>query len=191
MRTKGSYSKNRGFVLVTVIIFGGILMTGGILALRSAKMILEESMITAERLRIENAAAQASALAGEWFRLNIKHMDKENYFALSAAPAAALDLDFPAAFFEIMEEEYPDYNFSCRTLDLHYSDENTAAADLLRVPRIPPGGTAENAVERAYIQKVTVTPIDNKNAAYTHTKSLRAIKEASGDIRCVVVGVTD
>ncbi len=191
MRIKGSCSKNRGFVLAAVLIIGGILTACTILALRSAKMMHEECMITAERLRIENAAAQASALAEEWFRINIKKMDEENYFSLSAEPAAALDLDFPATFFKIMEEEYPDYNFSCRTLDLHYSDENAAAAGLLRVPRIPPGETEKNAVERAYIQKVTVTPIDNKNAAYTHTKSLRAIKNASGDIRCVVVGLTD
>ena len=87
-----------------------------------------------------------------------------------------------------MTEEYPSYNFSCQTIDLHYTDKFTASADKLRIPPVEtPGG----AIERAYIQKVTVTPAKNKNAAYTYTKSLRAIKDTSGDLRCIVVGITD
>ncbi|MCC8178320.1 MAG: hypothetical protein LIO38_04290 [Cloacibacillus sp.] len=191
MEVKKLIARKQGFVIVTVLIFGGVLMICASLAFQAATAMFEENASVAGRSRIENATAQASALAEEWLRVNIKDIAKGNYFAISAEPAEIPVLDIPKGFFQIMTEEYPNYNFSCQTIDLHYADKFTASADKLRVPRIPPTETPGGAIERAYIQKVTVTPAENKNAAYTYTKSLRAIKDTSGDIRCIVVGVTD
>ncbi len=191
MEVKKPTGGKQGFVIVTVLIFGGVLMICASLAFQAATAMFEENNISTERLRIENATAQASALAEEWLRVNIKDISKGDYFAISAEPVESPILDVPKGFFQIMTEEYPSYNFSCQTIDLHYADKFTASADKLRIPRIPPVETPGGAIERAYIQKVTVTPAKNKNAAYTYTKSLRAIKDTSGDIRCIVVGITD
>ncbi|WP_288334226.1 hypothetical protein [uncultured Cloacibacillus sp.] len=191
MEVKKLIARKQGFVIVTVLIFGGVLMICASLAFQVATAMFEENNISTERLRIENATAQASALAEEWLRVNIKDIAKGDYFAISAEPVDSPVLDVPNDFFQIMTEEYPSYNFSCQTIDLHYADKFTASADKLRIPRIPPVETPGGAIERAYIQKVTVTPAKNKNAAYTYTKSLRAIKDTSGDLRCIVVGITD
>ena len=178
-------------MIVTVLILGGVLLTFAALALQTARAMFDEDTAAAGRLRIENAAAQASALAEEWFRVSIKDLAKENTFALSAEPQDDPTIELSPGFFQIMTEEYRSCGFSCQTIDLHYTDKFAASADKLRIPRIPPVELPDGSIERAYIQKVAVTPNENKNAAYTHTKSLRAIKEASGDILCVVVGVTD
>ena len=191
MEVKKLIARKQGFVIVTVLIFGGVLMICASLAFQAATAMFEENYTSTERLRIENATSQASALAEEWLWVNIKDIAKGDYFAISAEPVESPVLDVPKGFFQIMTEEYPSYNFSCQTIDLHYADKFTASADKLRIPRIPPVETPSGAIERAYIQKVTVTPAKNKNAAYTYTKSLRAIKDTSGDIRCIVVGITD
>ena len=191
MEVKKPTGGKQGFVIVTVLIFGGVLMICASLAFQAATAMFEENNISTERLRIENATAQASALAEEWLWVNIKDISKGDYFAISAEPVESPILDVPKGFFQIMTEEYPSYIFSCQTIDLHYTDKFTASADKLRIPRIPPVETPGGAIERAYIQKVTVTPAKNKNAAYTYTKSLRAIKDTSGDLRCIVVGITD
>ncbi|MCD7953354.1 MAG: hypothetical protein LUG14_10695 [Synergistaceae bacterium] len=65
-------SGKRGFVIVTVLIFGGVLMICASLAFQAATAMFEENASVAGRSRIENATAQASALAEEWLRVNIK-----------------------------------------------------------------------------------------------------------------------
>ena len=52
-------------MIVTVLILGGVLLTFAALALQTARAMFDEDTAAAGRLRIENAAVQASALAEE------------------------------------------------------------------------------------------------------------------------------
>ena len=102
MEVKKPTGGKQGFVIVTVLIFGGVLMICASLAFQAATAMFEENNISTERLRIENATAQASALAEEWLRVNIKDIAKGDYFAISAEPVESPILDVPKGFFQII-----------------------------------------------------------------------------------------
>lgn len=86
-------------MIVTVLILGGVLLTFAALALQTARAMFDEDTAAAGRLRIENAAAQASVLAEEWFRVSIKDLAKENTFALSAEPQDDPTIELSPGFF--------------------------------------------------------------------------------------------
>ena len=63
-----AHGKRRGFALVTAALFSGVMIFASALALREARSLFDEKLEEARRLRAENAAAQAAALAGSWLK---------------------------------------------------------------------------------------------------------------------------
>lgn len=183
------FKKREAFTLVAVVIFTGIVMLCAAMAIQTTEMLFNENVISAKRLKIENATTQASALAEEWFRDNVEDI-ASGRFNISADRAESPEHTPPDALFKILEEEYPDYHFSCTIYDLYYYEKYVDTAYEKMLPFIPPTETDDGEIELAYIQSVTVDP-GNSDSQYTRTTSLRVVKDTSGDIRVVVVGSSE
>ena len=187
--------RSGGFVMITALVLSAIMMSAAVFAFRAAALLAEEETSAAYRFETENAAMQASAIAEAWFAEAVKTIVQSDDFSPYAAPLANPLIEAPSSLFDVLAENYPKRKFECVTIDLHYANSFSSSADKLAIPKVPPRVKENGDVERAYIQRATVTVAeenDKRNNSYhTIQKSLRAVRNAAGGISVITVGVTE
>ena len=183
--------RRHGFVLIYVLVAASALMALLALALDAAQNMAEENAAAARRIRIENAAAQASAIAEAWFCENAAAITSGTSFAEDASPESDPTPDVPSGIFSALRELYPQYEIECLCYDLHYPDSFADRAYAARVPRIAPRTLDDGGAERAYYIKTTVTEIADENYKSSVTLSMRVKKSAAGIISARRIGSTE
>lgn len=160
------------------------------LALDAAQNMAEENIAAARRIRIENAAYQASAIAEAWFYENASSIARGVSFAEDAAPESDPTPDIPSDIFSALRELYPQYEIECICYDLHYPDSFAERASAARLPRIFPRELGDGSAERAYYIKTTVAESGDDKYKSTLSLSMRIKKSAAGIISARKVGTS-
>ena len=178
-----AHGKRRGFALVTAALFSGVMIFASALALREARSLFDEKLEEARRLRAENAAAQAAALAGSWLKGELGASAGE-LFSPSAAPKQEPLIALPQNFFSELEKIYPDYDFSCVTADLYYAPSFSASAAALGLPFMPPRRREDGSVVRYFMQKTSASGKEEERSLFSITRIFDCSMNAEGEIVC-------
>lgn len=161
------------------------------LALGSVQKTAEENFAAARRIRLENVAAQASAIAEAWFYDNAASIAEKAGFAADAAPDGDPTPDVPQGIFSALRGQFPQYAVECVCYDLHYPDSFAEKADAARIPRIPPFAAEDGGAVRAYYLRTSVAKAGDGKYKTSITLSMRVKKSPSGAISVRTAGVTE
>ncbi|MBR4400906.1 MAG: hypothetical protein IKT09_04355 [Synergistes sp.] len=172
--------REEGFVLITVLLLTAVLFFAAGFALREAMNISDEKSETARRLRTENAAKQASAIADVWLRHQIRAAGS-GYFSPDADPETDPLITIPESFFSELENIYPDHAFSCVTADLHYAPSFSSEAARLGMPLIPPRIPEEGGTTRYFMQKTSAAGTEHGTIS-SITKIISCTRDINGEI---------
>lgn len=173
--------REKGFALITVLLLTAVLFFAAALALREATNIFNEKSEAARRLRTENAAKQASAIADVWLRNQIRAAHGSGYFSPEAAPETDPLITIPDSFFSELENIYPDHAFSCVTADLHYAPSFSSEAVRLGMPLIPPRMLEDGGTTRYFMQKTSAAGTEHDTLS-SITKIISCTRDINGEI---------
>ena len=187
----GASPRRSGFVLVYVLAVSAALISLLALALDTAQKTAEEELAAARRIRIENIAAQASAIAEAWFYDNAASIAEKAGFAADAAPEGDPTPDVPQGIFSALRGQFPQYAVECVCYDLHYPDSFAERADAARIPRIPPFAAEDGGAVRAYYLRTAVAETGDGKYKTSVTLSMRVKNSPSGAISGRTAGVTE
>lgn len=188
---RGALPRRSGFVLVYVLVVSVALVSLLALALGSVQKTAEENFAAARRIRLENVAAQASAIAEAWFYDNAAAIAEDAGFDTGTAPENDPTPDVPPGIFSPLCEQFPRYTVECICYDLHYPDSFAEIADAARIPYMPPFAVEDGGVVRAYYLRTSVAEAEDEKYKMSVTHSMRVKKSPSGAISVRNVGVTE
>ncbi|MDO5115285.1 MAG: hypothetical protein Q4D58_04230 [Synergistaceae bacterium] len=174
--------RHEGIILVSVLALSAALFFILSLLVRQESEIAVEKIERKRRIKIERIAHQLSDAAEVWFLPNAGGFTSEEDFILPAQPRQNPVHHISEELLETFAGEYPEHEISCELIDLHYPDDFSSSADIMRIPRILPEERAGGGVVRAYYIKTLVNEKENRNASYRLTKNLRLVKSASGEL---------
>lgn len=188
---QGAQPRRSGFVLIYVLVVSAALIMLLALALDTVQKTAEEDFAAARRIRLENAAAQASAAAEAWFYDNAAAIAEKAGFDTDSAPESDPTPDVPHDIFSALRGQFPQYAYECVCYDLHYPDSFAEKADAARIPRIPPFAAKDGGVVRAYCLRTTVAEAADEKYKTSVTHSMRVEKSPSGTVSVRTAGVTE